>query len=205
MRYLGTPWSQCELDYLKKHRKKQSVNQLSGYLGKTRSAILRKMDELDGKDTPVQKGNRSMSKIGKRRDIQPPNKKIPGGIFLRSGWEANICRYLSWNKYYWEYEPCIFTFDGVKRGTTNYLPDFRVYLPDGSYIWIEVKGYLKRQDKTRIKRLKKYYPEEFNRLRFVAGSENTAAAKWFKEQGVEPFGYMTPMNKECKGKIDNWE
>lgn len=35
----------------------------------------------------------------------------------------------------WEYEPETLNIYGV-----NYLPDFRVHLPDGSAVWLEVKG-----------------------------------------------------------------
>jgi hypothetical protein len=60
----------------------------------------------------------------------------------------------------WEYEPETFYFEGIKRGTTNYKPDFKVYRPDTSHFWVEVKGYMDAKSKTKIKRFAKYFPSE---------------------------------------------
>lgn len=60
----------------------------------------------------------------------------------------------------WEFEPQTFWFHGIKRGVTSYLPDFKVYGLNGSHEWHEVKGYMDAKSATKIKRFKKYYPEE---------------------------------------------
>jgi hypothetical protein len=60
----------------------------------------------------------------------------------------------------WDYEPQTFWFDSIRRGTRSYLPDFKVYRPDGTHYWLEVKGYMDQKSKTKIKRFKKYYPQE---------------------------------------------
>lgn len=81
--------------------------------------------------------------------------------FFRSKMEANWARYH--NKIHWEYEPKEFEFP-IKRGSRYYKPDF--YLPAYD-LWFEIKGYFRPQDKTKLRRFKKYYPEEFKKLRFV--------------------------------------
>ena len=83
--------------------------------------------------------------------------------YFRSKWEANYARVLEWLKQRnqiekWEHEPETFWFDGVKRGTVSYLPDFRVTNPGGSVEYHEVKGWMDARSKTKIKRMEKYHP-----------------------------------------------
>lgn len=187
-------WSCCELDYLKAHRD-EVVTQLSGYLGKSRAAVKRKLDELDGKVVEDKRSGKRTN-IGKRADL--------GGLFVRSSWEANLARYLSYKGKQWSYEPEVFVFSGVKHGTVSYCPDFKVKYRN-SYLWIEVKGQLKDSDKTRIRRFKKFYPDEFKKLRVVVGSPSTKAAKFFEEMGVPILYCVNDLNKQCKGKVPHWE
>jgi len=64
--------------------------------------------------------------------------------------------------YIYEYKE--FEFKGIKRGSRFYTPDF--YLPVANR-WVEVKGRFTESDKTKLKRFKKYYLEEFERLSFI--------------------------------------
>jgi hypothetical protein len=101
-----------------------------------------------------------------------PQRQI---IYAKSLWEANYARYLQWLQdkgeiLYWEYEPKTLYFDGIKRGVTNYKPDFRITEIGGYQYWVEVKGYMDSKSLTKIKRFKKYYPEEEIRV---------IDAKWF--------------------------
>ena len=111
-------------------------------------------------------------------------------IYFRSGWEVNYAQYLQFLKEKeqildWEYEPTVFWFNEIKRGTRSYLPDFKITRLDNTHYWIEVKGYLDAKSKTKIKRFKKYYPHEEIRV---------VGADWFRE---------------CKYKFpiiaENWE
>ncbi len=88
-----------------------------------------------------------------------------GGVrkFFRSSWECNYARYLEWLRQQgqitsWEHEPKTFWFEGIKRGVASYLPDFRVQQGDLVY-YVEVKGWMDRRSKTKIKRMAKYYPD----------------------------------------------
>lgn len=96
--------------------------------------------------------------------------------YFRSKWEANYARYLEFLKHQkqildWEHEPKTFWFDDIRRGVCSYLPDFKVIENDHKQNWIEVKGYMDARSLTKIKRFRKYYPDEI--LRIIDG-------KWFK-------------------------
>lgn len=96
------------------------------------------------------------TKKGKRPDL--------GEHSFKSRWEANFARYLNflvkWNHIHsWDYEPDTFWFENIKRGVRSYCPDFKVWKsPDSEPYYIEVKGYMDNKSKTKIKRMKKYYP-----------------------------------------------
>lgn len=91
----------------------------------------------------------SRTKSGKRADLN--------NVFFRSAWEANVARYFNFLGLRWEYEPRVFYFEGVKRGTMSYTPDF--YLVDRD-LWVEVKGWMDNKSKVKLKRFAKYYPNE---------------------------------------------
>ncbi len=194
-------WSPVEVDYLKEN-KDRPISQLSIALAKSRNAVTRKLNELKGIKPKTQGKRNIISRIGKRKDL--------GGLFVRSGWEANTCRWFNHKKINYLYEPKTFPFFGiagqkdVKHGTIHYVPDFRIE-QGRTYKWVEVKGMLKSSDKTRIRRLKKYYPEEFKKLVAIVGSKSTKAAEFFKEMNVPIMAYYNDLNKEFKDSINHWE
>jgi len=86
------------------------------------------------------------------------------GFYVRSGWEANIARYLKLlvkkeGIKGFKYEADTFEFHEIKRGTRSYTPDFKIFNNDGSIEYWEVKGYMDQKSKTRLKRMAKYYPD----------------------------------------------
>lgn len=99
--------------------------------------------------------------------------------YYRSRWEANYAYYLEWLRSgghiaEWKHEPKTFWFEGVKRGTVSYLPDFWVMEKDGTDSFHEVKGWMDDRSKTKIKRMAKYYP---NVKLVVIDSKGYAALK----------------------------
>ncbi|MBA7566615.1 hypothetical protein ES708_08307 [subsurface metagenome] len=84
--------------------------------------------------------------------------------YFRSKMEANVARYYRYIGESYIYEHKEFEFKTIKRGQRYYKPDF--YLP-ASDSWVEIKGFFGASDKTKLRRFKKYYPEEFARLRFI--------------------------------------
>lgn len=118
-------------------------------------------------------------------------REIAGrNLYFRSKWECNYGRYLQWQKeksliQEWQHEPKTFWYEGIKRGTNNYKPDFRVDLLDGSHYWVEVKGYMDPKSETKIKRFNKYFPDEEIRV---------IDSKWFKRN-----------NEKMRILVKGWE
>ncbi len=86
-------------------------------------------------------------------------------IYFRSRWEVKVATYLETLQKgqkiaSWEHEPKTFWFEEIKRGVRSYKPDFKVTQLDGSHYWIEVKGYMDSKSMTKIRRFRKYYPQE---------------------------------------------
>jgi hypothetical protein len=110
--------------------------------------------------------------------------------YYRSRWEANYARYLDWLKcageiIEWEHEPDTFWFEGVKRGTVSYLPDFKVIEKNGSTVYHEVKGWMDDRSKTKLKRMKKYHPD----VQLIV---------------IDSKAYKA-LTKKIGGMIDGWE
>lgn len=63
---------------------------------------------------------------------------------------------------FWEYEPhgSTFWFESIRRGVRSYKPDFRVVTNTGQIQWYELKGYLNPKSMTKLRRMKKYHPDE---------------------------------------------
>lgn len=106
-------------------------------------------------------------RIKSRTFIAKQGWEVVGGrrIYFRSRWEVKVAKWLETLQKglqiaKWEHEPQTFWFNDIKRGTRSYLPDFKVTRLDGSHYWIEVKGYMDAKSKTKLKRFKKYYPQE---------------------------------------------
>lgn len=84
-------------------------------------------------------------------------------IHMRSGWERTYASRLDelvecGKILKWQYEAETFVFIAVERGTRTYLPDFKVWLPDGSTEYHEVKGWMDAKSKTKLRRMAKYFP-----------------------------------------------
>ena len=93
---------------------------------------------------------------GRRDDLE--------GLYLRSSWEANYARYLNFLLEHgdiaaWEYEPDTFEFEGIKRGTRFYTPDFKITNANGGIEYHEIKGYMDSRSRTQLKRMAKYHPD----------------------------------------------
>lgn len=198
-------WSPVEVEWLSKN-KTMPVNQLTQALSKSQTAVKRKLAELTGKNPKVHAKKRQISKIGRRKDCD--------NCFLRSSWEANSYRYFKYLGKHGEHrivlievEPTVFSFApfGILRGTVSYTPDFKITYSDGSYLWIEVKGFMKRQDATKIKRFIKYFPNEGKKLRAITGSVKTKSTSQMAALGVPIFIYYNDMKKKYKDVIPNWE
>lgn len=123
---------------------------------------------------------KKIEKNGKAR-MQGWRKIGEGKKYYRSKWEANYARYLEFLKQHkeikdWKHESKTFWFENIKRGTRSYLPDFWIKKNNEEEEYHEVKGYMDAKSLTKIKRMKKYYPEI--KLRVIDKS-------WFKQNNVK--------------------
>lgn len=198
-------WSPIEIQYLQDNLEKLPKDQLCIALAKTRGALDKKIRELKGEVVVSNRSVAFQSKIGQREDL---------GIFVRSGWEANMMRLFKSGLIPLkspEYEPETFSFtDHVppKGAALSYTPDFRVTKGKKKF-WVEIKGnWLRGQDKTKLRRFKKFYPDEFKKLIAVVSSKNTKTAKFFLEDLGLPEDQVLEYNtfkKQYSGKVPNWE
>lgn len=122
------------------------------------------------------------------------------GQSFRSSWESNVCRVFIAHGIRYQFEPMKFEYP-VKRGNKSYVPDF--FLPDTNE-WLEVKGYLDPNSKTKLKRFKKYYPDEFSRLIVVTGSSK-ASLDFFNSIGVPTILLYKEFRDLYQPLIATWE
>ena len=211
MVYRKTTWSTVEINYLKLQldyleliRGKPCIDQLSADLSKSKNAVKLKIKELYGEvpQAPLVQNKNRISKIGKRKDCD--------NQFFRSAYEANFFRFLKLddNIIKIEYEPIDFGFwdFGYIKGTVSYTPDFKITYPDGSYNYVEVKGgFMKPQDKTKIKRFKKCYPEESSKLLALTPGPKSKTTEFFLQQGIDVKWHYQDLKKRFKNLIPQWE
>lgn len=116
---------------------------------------------------------------------------IGGKTFrARSSWEANIAAYFEFLKRQgniidWRHEPLTFWFKGIKRGVVSYLPDFEIIEASGAIKYVEVKGFMDSRSATKLKRMKKYFPdikvELINKKRY---DEIKSKSRFIKDWGL---------------------
>jgi hypothetical protein len=146
-------------------------------------------------DVPQRRGSGNAyqyTKTGYRKDIN---------MNVRSSWEANFVRVLNIYKIAFEFEPTVFSFP-IKKGTKAYTPDFLLKKNDE---WIEIKGYLDDKSKIKLRRFKRYYPEEFSKLTCVISKYSRNAKDFMEEIGVEKVIYYEDIRDFYSKYIINWE
>jgi hypothetical protein len=117
---------------------------------------------------PTRPANTALRSGRRRPRARSGRRETLGGLYVRSSWEANYALILNYAMAnglieHWEYEPDVFEFP-VKRGTRWYCPDFKVFRPEGVVEYHEVKGHMDQPSRTKLKRMKKYYPQVKIRL-----------------------------------------
>jgi len=132
------------------------------------------------------------TKTGVRKDL---------GMSFRSSWEANFARVLNLYKVEFDFEPTVFPFP-IKRGTKAYTPDF--FLPRNED-WIEIKGYLDDKSKIKLKRFKRYYPEEFTKLTCVIGKYSRDAKNFMSDLEVPEIIFYEDIRDNYSEYLIHWE
>ena len=128
----------------KKHSKQWKINMSNRLVGKMPENIM-----VPGKYGNVKRGYFNIN--GKE-------------MFFRSMWEANYALYLDFlikqkEIVRWEFEKDVFIFDKIKFGTRSYKPDFKVYTSEKEFEYHEVKGWMDSKSKTKLNRMRIYYPK----------------------------------------------
>ena len=112
-----------------------------------------------GKNKTMTRAGNTTTRYGAGRRADLDN------IYFRSRWEANYARCLNFLKkhkeiFKWQYEPDTFWFHKIKRGVRSYKPDFKVWdHKNEDPYYYELKGYLDPKSKTKLKRMRIYYPD----------------------------------------------
>jgi hypothetical protein len=129
-------------------------------------------------------------------------------LFVRSTWERNLVFYFEYLKKQglikaWYYEHKTYWFDGIKRGTNNYKPDFTLIENDDSETVIEVKAYFTNKDKIKLQRMAKYHPH----VRIKVLSDDAGFRSMHTRYPTLPFEKYTSydMIKEKKYLIKGWD
>jgi hypothetical protein len=151
---------------------------------------------LELEQDPKKAGSRGNAykhtKTGFRTDIQ---------LNVRSNWEANFVRVLNGYDIKFEFEPTVFSFP-IKRGTKGYTPDFFI---NKTGEWVEIKGYLDTKSKVKLKRFKRYYPKEFEKLICIISKYSKDAREFMEELEVPVVIYYEDIRTEYSSLILNWE
>lgn len=132
------------------------------------------------------------TRTGYRKDLD---------LNLRSSWEANFARVLKLYKIEFDFEPTVFSFP-IKRGTKGYTPDFFF---TKTREWVEIKGYLDDKSKVKLKRFKRYYPEEFSRLTCVISKYSNDAKKFMADIEVPRVVYYEDIRDSYSEYLIHWE
>jgi hypothetical protein len=120
---------------------------------------------------------------------------------VRSSWEANFVRILNLYKIKYTFEPTVFYFP-IKRGTKGYTPDF--FLPKTEE-WVEIKGYLDDKSKIKLKRFKRYYPKEFEKLTCIISKYSKNAKEFMDELEVPNIVFYEDIRNMYSDSILYWE
>lgn len=70
---------------------------------------------------------------------------------------------------------------------------------------MEVKGYLDDKSKLKIKRFKKYYPEEFSKLTFIISKYSAEAIRFSIEIEMPRVIFYEDIRNEYARLMVNWE
>jgi hypothetical protein len=140
-----------------------------------------------------------------------PAPDLPEGYrnyIFRSGWERNFARWLCLKGVKWTFERVSFPFVGYKYKPHIYIPDF--YEVENDVIW-EVKGYLRPDDRSRMTRFKKVYPEEFKKMKVCLSKSNKRAIAFYQKMDIFML-FIEDVEAEYKrlvsrtrGTEDHWE
>lgn len=226
---MATRWTEDEDQYLLSNFNKHETSFLAKVLDRSEQAIEKHFKDLQQReaDKPPQelefflarakrtqpkrlrkkKGSIESHKLGTYKgrgnaySHTRSGYRVDLGMNVRSGWEANTLRVLKSYDIPFEFEPKVFYYP-IKRGNKAYTPDIYLKRTDE---WIEVKGYLDKNSEIKLKRFKKYYPDEFAQLTMVIGRSSKKNREFCEELGVPQILFYENMSELFKSRIPTWE
>jgi len=144
--------------------------------------------------------------MAKRKYPRKPGRKkhVYRGISFASKSEVVFAKWMDRNGIPWMYESEKFPY---VLPTRRYTPDFKIARQDGSYFFVEYKGWLKPEDRSKIKAFIKQHPGIDFRMVFAnsknklySGSETTYGM-WCDKLGIQYADKTMPeewmMEVEC--------
>ena len=140
------------------YKKHGSVWKAADELGMCGQSIQERLKRMGVK--PIERSGINTYSSGVRGWWEGDGKRY----YMRSQWEMNYACYLVFLKKQklikeWEYEVDTFWFKKIKRGVRSYKPDFKIFNNDDTIEYHEVKGWMDAKSKTKLKRMKIYYPK----------------------------------------------
>lgn len=132
----------------------------------------------------------------RRRKVRTVNSRRKRGQYVYQGIEFAsraemefAINELNKSKLLWMYEPEKFPWipEAEKR---TYTPDFKVQRKDGSYFYIEYKGFFKYEDRKKMLAIKAQYPDCDIRMVFmrpqntIGANSKTTYGEWCDKNGI---------------------
>jgi len=150
--------------------------------------------------------NYARVKGGIRKDIHP-------SYYFRSATEANFARLLNHFGITWKFEERSFTFDGYKNKPYVYIMDFEIIKvdrrkkpPEGFEAgWVEVKGYMNSNSRSKLRRLKIKYPDEAAKTTVIIYSKYKKKDIEFCEKLGYKYLFYDVLCSEYSEQIPDWE
>jgi hypothetical protein len=76
---------------------------------------------------------------------------------------------------------------------------------DKDQSWVEIKGYLDDKSKIKLKRFKRYYKKEFDKLTFIISKYSTDAKNFAQEIEIPNVMFYEDIRSAYADKIFYWE
>jgi predicted nuclease of restriction endonuclease-like RecB superfamily len=123
----------------------------------------------------------------RRRSVNRKEYRYQGQKFASKA-ERDFAEWMDHWKITWMYEPESFKYVLPDR---KYTPDFRVARNDGSYFYVEFKGWLRPEDRTKMKAFKLSHPDIDVRFVFLKANKlitknsKTTYSAWAEQHGFK--------------------
>lgn len=127
---------------------------------------------------------------------KPRKKPVYKGITMASKKECQFAETCDNRDIPWEYEPEELPWEPPVK-TRKYHPDFRIKCKDGYKFLVEYKGYLRQDEKVKMKCIRQQYPDLDIRFVFQNANAPVAGAKQRKDgtkqthaEWAEKYGFL---------------